>query len=325
MMVSVKQSIVAYWQRYWLQFLRSRHPTETGRIRIRHQRLYILPTLYGLGFALIALTMLIGALNYQLSLGFFFSFLLIGIGHAILLRSYANLLGLQLSAGNAVGVFAGENVYFPITLHNEKVQARYGVQLHTMSQEPVDCHIEGLTHQLVALPINTLRRGKLKIPRLTISSRMPMGLFRCWTYVNLDSEVLIYPQPELNPPPLPEQGNISQGRKKLLSGNDDFAGLREFQRGDARHDIAWKQSARSEKILVRQQQSTQGATLWLSWDDIEGLALEAKLSRLTAWVLQAQALNRPYGLALPTLAISPGHGQDHLQRCLCALAEYADS
>lgn len=323
-MASLKQSISTFFQRYWLNFLRSRHASETGRVRIRHQRLYILPTVYGLGFAMVALTMLIGALNYQLSLGFFFAFLLIGIGHAILLRSYANLLGLQLSAGNAVEVFAGENVYFPIALHNEKVQARYGIELQTTDQDTVQAHIEGLDHQLIALPVQTLRRGKLKLPRLTISSRMPMGLFRCWTYVNLSSEVLIYPPPELNPPPLPEHGNISQGKKKALGGNDDFAGLREFQRGDARHDIAWKQSARSETILVRQQQSAQGATLWLSWDDINGLTLEAKLSRLTAWVLQAQALNRPYGLALPALSIAPSHGQDHLQRCLRALAEYAD-
>ncbi|QLG87412.1 DUF58 domain-containing protein [Chitinibacter bivalviorum] len=307
--------------RYWQQFLAKRHPSESGKIRLRHQRLYIVPTVYGLGFAMVAIIMLVGAINYQLSLGFFFAFLLIGIAHAILLRTYANLLGLEVSSGPAVSVYAGENAYFPITLHNERSQARFGIILSSKGEPEQFCaQVSGQDHAIITLGIASHQRGKLKLPRLQVASTMPLGLFRCWTYVDLANEVLIYPQPELNPPPFPELGQLSDGKKKRTQGNDDFAGLRNFQRGDAMHDIAWKQSARTDNILVKLQQSPVGSTLWLNFDELTGLSLEAKLSRLTAWLLQAEAISRPYGLALPQQKIPPALGHDHLHRCLMALA-----
>ncbi|WP_373975215.1 DUF58 domain-containing protein [Chitinibacter sp. SCUT-21] len=318
-MMSLPLAIQARYQRW----IAERHPPESGRLRVRHQRLYIVPSLYGFGFALIALTMLVGALNYQVSLGFFFAFLLIGIAHAILLRTYANLLGVHISCGSAVSVFAGENIYFPLTLHNDKKQSRFGLTLSSeLSPNAVMCDIAGLDHVIVQLPVITRQRGRLKIPRLTLKSTAPIGFFRCWTYLQFDYQALVYPQPESDPPPFPEQGLLSDGKKMTHSGNDDFVGLREFQRGDALHDIAWKQSARTEQILIRQHQSPIGATLWLNFDEISHLGTEAKLSRLCAWILQAEAANRPYGLALPTQKIAPNVGGDHLHRCLRALAEH---
>ncbi|WP_410498769.1 DUF58 domain-containing protein [Chitinibacter sp. S2-10] len=308
---------------YWHGFIDRRHPRETGQTRIRHQRLYIFPTVYGLGFVLIALLLLIGALNYRLSMGFFFAFLLIGIAHAVLLRSYANLLGLQVSTNAATPVFAGEMAYFPILLHNNKRQPRPGILLRAREQnESARCDLQGQSHQLVLLPVQSRQRGKLALPRLTISSSMPLGFFHCWTYVTFDNSVLIYPHVEFNPPPLPEQGLSGDGKKMAHIGNEDFAGLREFQRGDARRDIAWKQSARTGQVLIRQHQTPLGASFWLDFDQLHGLSVEARLSRLTAWILQAEAISRPYGLALPQLKIPPGMGHAHLHRCLVALAEY---
>ncbi|WP_348945354.1 DUF58 domain-containing protein [Chitinibacter sp. FCG-7] len=319
----IPAALLSFWRPYWQRFLARRHPVESGKVRIRHQRLYILPTLYGLGFGMIFITMLVGALNYQLSLGFFFAFLLLGIAHAILLRTYANLLGLQLSCGTPIPVFAGENAYFPLTLLNEKRQPRFGVTIQARQQaESASTHIPGQDHQLLALPVQTRLRGVLALPRLTISSTMPLGFFRCWTYLVLDGVALVYPQPEPDPPPLPDHGTLSDGKKMQASGNEDFAGLREFQRGDALHDIAWKQSARTEQILIRQHQSPIGATLWLNFDELAGLPVEVRLSRLTAWILQAESTQRPYGLALPAQQFPPALGHDHLHRCLSALAQY---
>ena len=60
------------WQRsrigQWLQWLRHRHAPEPGTIVLGQRRIYILPTRQGLGFALALLVMLIGAINYNLSL-----------------------------------------------------------------------------------------------------------------------------------------------------------------------------------------------------------------------------------------------------------------
>ena len=50
------------------------------------------------------------------------------------------------------------------------------------------------------------------------------------------------------------------------------------------------------------------------------LGTEARLSRLCAWVLQADRLGLNYGLRLPGLEIKPGSGEAHKRQCLEALA-----
>ena len=47
---------------------------------------------------------------------------------------------------------------------------------------------------------------------------------------------------------------------------------------------------------------------------------EHKLSRLCAWVVNADKQNVDYGLRLPGLEIKPGRGEAHKKRCLEALA-----
>lgn len=309
----------------WLRFIDNRHPPSVGRQRIRHQRLYILPTWYGLAYIITILTLLVGSLNYQLSLGFFFAFLLIGVAHAVMLRSYANLLGMELSTNSTQAVFAGENAHFPITLHNLKPQTRAGLEINTGNGEDAYvAQVEGLDHQIVSLAIPTLRRGRLKLPRIRIDSTQPMGFFRCWTYLNLQQETLVYPAPEKDAPPLPAHLHGQDGKEFSLVGNEDFYGLRPFQRGDARHDIAWKHSAHGESLLIRQYQSPLGQSLWLNWDEMGELNNEQRLSRLAAWIIAANDEQRPYGLKLGQQEFPPALGSEHQANCLQALALYGE-
>ena len=309
----------------WLKFIDNRHPLSKGRQRIRHQRLYIFPTWYGLAYIVTVLTLLIGSLNYQLSLGFFFAFLLIGIAHAVLLRSYANLLGLEISTSSTEAVFAGENALFPINLHNIKQQPRSGIEIRsTQGEDAFIAQIQGLDHFIAALAIPSVQRGRLQLPRLRIDSTQPLGLFRCWTYLNLEQDTIVYPTPEKDAPPLPEHLHGQDGKEYSLMGNDDFYGLRQFQRGDARHDIAWKQSAHGENLLIRQYQSPLGKSLWLNADEMHGLQTEQRLSRLAAWIIAAQDQQRPYGLKLGTQEFPPALGSEHQTQCLQALALFGE-
>ncbi|MGL6041276.1 MAG: DUF58 domain-containing protein, partial [Deefgea sp.] len=157
-----------------------------------------------------------------------------------------------------------------------------------------------------------------------IDSTQPLGLFRCWTYLNLQQEALIYPAPEKEAPPLPEHLHGQDGKEYSPIGNDDFYGLRLFQRGDARHDIAWKQSAHGENLLIRQYQSPLGKSLWLNWDEMTELQPEQRLSRLAAWILAAQDQQRPYGLKLGQHEFAPALGTEHQTQCLQALALFGE-
>ncbi|MDD2546765.1 MAG: DUF58 domain-containing protein, partial [Burkholderiaceae bacterium] len=60
--------------------------------------------------------------------------------------------------------------------------------------------------------------------------------------------------------------------------------------------------------------------LWLDLARTGLSGKEAQLSRLTAWVLQADAAGGPYGLRLPGREMPPGTGPTHRRACLEALA-----
>jgi uncharacterized protein (DUF58 family) len=63
--------------------------------------------------------------------------------------------------------------------------------------------------------------------------------------------------------------------------------------------------------------------LWLDWRDTQGRDPEARLSRLTAWILAAERLGQPYGLRLAGKEIVPSLGAAHRQACLQALAGFS--
>ena len=67
-------------------------------------------------------------------------------------------------------------------------------------------------------------------------------------------------------------------------------------------------------------QAMQRLELWLDQAATGSAHTEHQLSRLCAWVLQADKLGLDYGLRLSATTIQPSHGEAHKRRCLEALA-----
>ena len=128
----------------------------------------------------------------------------------------------------------------------------------------------------------------------------PLGLFRAWSYVEPDAQGLVYPKPERSPLPAP-QAEVEGGATQLLArGNDDFAGLRSYQRSDSPRHVAWKAAARTGELLTKQFSGEAALQLWLDWQALpRDLHTEARLSRLAGWVLAAERGGARYGLRLP--------------------------
>ena len=73
-------------------------------------------------------------------------------------------------------------------------------------------------------------------------------------------------------------------------------------------------------LLVRDAERRIDDALVLDHSALKGLDGEARLRRLTAWVLAAEAAQREYTLHLPDQSIGPGLGGAHRHACLRALA-----
>lgn len=85
---------------------------ERGTVVLGHRRVYIVPTRLGWMFGATLGLLLVGAINYALSLGFVLTFLLAGLGLAGMVHTTRNLARLAISAGRVEPVFAGESAQF---------------------------------------------------------------------------------------------------------------------------------------------------------------------------------------------------------------------
>ncbi len=318
--LSLRQRLRRWWQ------LRAA-PSD---IHVMTQRnVYILPTRAGLMFALTVLTLLLASINYQLNLGYLLTFLLAGSGVVSMHWTHNTLRGLRLHLKPVAAVFAGGQALLEVVLTAPAAdrQPRYGIGLavNTATDDRlswVDVPTGGqVTTQLSS---SVTERGLQALPRLTIQTRFPLGLFRAWTIWRPTATVLAYPRPESDAPELPMASGGSGAVQSRNSGDSEIDGIRTYRRGDPMKNIVWRKAAKmldaGGELLSRDSVAQGLKTVWLDWQMCAPLAAEHRLSRLAAWVIEADRLGLRYGLRLPSGSLGPDHGDQHRRACLVALA-----
>lgn len=299
-------------------------PPEPTPIVLGQRRIYVLPTRAGLAYAMCLLVMLLGAINYTLSLGYALTFLLVGLGVVAILHAFANLLGLNITLGRIEPTFAKATAVFQLILHNNRDEERSVIRLSLPGQPPVAVDVPPRDGIIARLPLPAPRRGWLTMPRVTIETTHPLGLIRAWSYCAPDLRCLVYPEPAASAPPLPYDDGDAGGRIASSRGSDDFSGLRGYQAADPPRHVAWKIAARrgaESPLLTKQFAGSSAAAIWLDWNHLPaGIDGEERLSILTRWVLDAERQNLAWGLRLPEKVLPVARGSHHLHACLRALA-----
>lgn len=274
--------------------------------------------------------MLLTSLNYNVSLGFLLTFLLAGVMASAMWQTHRNLVDLEVRGAVGEPVFAGRAVNVSVALANATAWARVGVETGARDAASAESSLDAHDGTLTALSFGAQPRGWFRLPRLTVSTRFPLGLFRAWSYADAPLTLLVYPEPEAAAPPLPaafapDPGEADDPRVARPRPDEAADQLRPYRPGDPLRSIAWKHSARLDTWLARSGQQVRHAQCVLAWDALPPpMEAEARLSRLCAWVLaaeQAPAGEAPeYTLVLPGLAIGPARGPAHRDACLRALA-----
>ncbi len=294
---------------------------ERGTIVLVQRRVFILPTRQGLLYAGVILLMLTGSVNYDLSLGFILAFLLGAAGIQTMLHTFRNLAHLRISAGRVQPVFAGETAQFQLQIHNNTRADRFsiGVTGNQITADYIDVPADNTV--MAQVPVTAGQRGWLRPGRMTLFTRFPVGLFRAWSYAEPDVRCLVYPAPATPGLPLPAVVAGDGEGGMAGQGHDEFSGLRPYRPGDSPRHIAWKAVARDDTLLTKQFAGRADAELWLAWDVLPPtLNTEQRLSHLTRWVIEADALGMAYGLRLPGTTLSLSSGPTHRNDCLHALA-----
>jgi uncharacterized protein (DUF58 family) len=304
---------------------------EPGEVFLNQRRVFIVPTHPGLLFCAMLIALFIGSVNYNLSLGFGFTFLIGACALIDMHLTFRNLAHLHLKAGRAAPVFAGEKAQFELHLINRRKHHRYAIWLDFVGeglpelQQPAD--IAPHATQTVVLSTQATERGWLAAPRVRLQTRFPLGLLRAWSYWQPDLKALVYPFPEDDGPPLPSSANEKEDGQGH-AGHDDFAGIRGYQAGDSLQRLAWRQIAKLDvdqggTLVTKYFEGGGTAEVALDFEQLpRSMDIELKLSRMTRWVIEAEARGLPYAFRLRETRLAPALGPAHQEACLRALALY---
>jgi uncharacterized protein (DUF58 family) len=324
------QTAMSLRHRFSLKRFFSGEGPESGPIFLAQRRVYILPSKMGIYFASMLLVMLLGAVNYNNSLAYMLVFLLASVFFIAILHTYRNLLHLRIDVGHTAAVFCGDSAQVPILLNNRHNASRYAIKLclgkfagkkslaHTHPH--ITCDVPADQKQRTLVPLATTQRGLHDVPRLTLETGFPLGLFRAWAYAQRNVQYLVYPAPDQHHKLSDEPSYQPSMEGDRGHGADDFVGLRNYHAGDSLRHIHWKTVARGQGMYSKQFGGDRAIEACLDWDSLPTLDTEARLSRLSRWVLDASAGQLRYGLRLPGTQIPLGSGAAHQHRCLQALA-----
>ncbi|WP_245752796.1 DUF58 domain-containing protein [Methylophaga sulfidovorans] len=299
-----------------------------------------MPSAYGYAYVVLLLVMLLGAINYNNSLGHLLCFLLVGLGQVAMHHSHRNIKNLSLTVTALDSVFNGQSAQFRLTTSNTKPHASYQLEVrHKISSKKsrwpfikryhslqlLDV-VDGNSNHTSTLTIPTQKRGWQPLNTLSLTSSYPLGLFQCWTLFDTPAQVLVYPQAKGQKPlPISAQAGQESHQYEQL-GEDEFAGLRSYREGEALHRVAWKAMARDDQMRSKQFSSPQGRELLFRWEDVADINdTEQKLSQLCQWICQAEQQGDRYGLILPNAELTASHGPSHQHHCLKLLALFDEN
>ncbi|WP_417697472.1 DUF58 domain-containing protein [Psychromonas sp.] len=306
-------------QKRFFKWVDKRNPM-AKEVLLNRKNLYIFPSLTGLClFALSFILWLLGT-SYQNNLVLALSYLLLSLMIVAIFHTYANLAGLTIKILGVKPVFVNDIAHFSLQLSGHRHRNYENLMVRWRQGEPACFDLQGGQILSVQIPLLANKRGILRPGKLLIESAFPLGVIRCWTWVNLQTSAVVFPQPIKGPFPTQlsrgetgEQGSGGQG-------TDDFDGLRVYRAGDPIKHIAWKHYAREQGLYSKQYTAQLQRDCWLNWDEFSLYQGEQRLSALCYWALHFESIQQPYGLSLPNKQIKPNIGEQHRLNVLTSLA-----
>lgn len=183
-----------------------------------------------------------------------------------------------------------------------------------------------------------LRRGVLALGELTIESSFPFGLLRKSLHFRFDKPDRVLVRPAALPvrPGLLCEAALDAGEGEspvdALGRSEEFFGLREYVPGDSLRSIAWKPTARTGTVVIRETAAHAPARLWVvalppenpPADEMEAALTETMYTMAASLLAQAGVERLEVGLivasrASPTV-IPPRSGAGRIGELLDALA-----
>ncbi|PWQ96232.1 DUF58 domain-containing protein [Leucothrix arctica] len=315
------------WSGEWVfnfdQWVNKRLP-KAAEVTLTQRKIFILPSRVSLALIVMIILLFLLGINFQNSLVYVVCFWLIGLLVINIFYCYRNLAGLTVKAVAAEPCFAGEKMVLELEVSRPLKQRKSAIFFGWRNEDLVEVNLLDQQSTRIKLSHSTKERGRFSPPRIDVFTRYPTGLATAWSYITMDVEGIVYPEPI-------EQTNQADNRNvedeaengvEILNGSNDFAGVREYQAGDSPKHIHWGQYAKTGDLYTKSFVDYEGQELWLDWDSLNINGVELRLSHLSSMVLSFHEQQRQFGLRIPGAVLQPGSGETHKVLCLTALALY---
>jgi uncharacterized protein (DUF58 family) len=206
-----------------------------------------------------------------------------------------------------------------------RVKTAKSHQPFTLEPEPYFFFIPsgGFIEKPVMLTAN--KRGPLKISACQLATRFPFGFFYKTKTIPLKLETVIFPA--IHPVKLPQQSDAGQEGDGILQRcGDELHAIREFQPGDSLSSVHWKSSAKTGKLRVKEFQSQNSYTIFLTLTDpttnqpVQTGILEERISEAASLIYHL--IQRGHEVSLKTEESQSPHGNSeaHLLDLMRVLA-----
>lgn len=314
---------VALRRRFRQRFARwlARRIPPARRVTLDQRRIFIFPSRVGFFFFACLGVMLLAAVNYENNMSYALTFLLATLFVIAILHSYANLSGLTLRGLAAGEGFPGQTVPFTVELRCSNRRGHHALWLgFEAAPRAALLSVAPGGAGAATLYARAPERGPFRPGRLRVESSYPLGLLRCWTWVDLDLEGLAYPRPR--PYPEPAGGAAGAPGARPRGGDEEFFGLRDYRPGDRPRQVYWKGLARGQALQSKYYSEPATALAWLDWEAFPGAGAERRLSYLCQQCLDLHRRGARFGLRLPGEQLAAAAGEVQRDRVLRALARF---
>ncbi|NVK30165.1 MAG: hypothetical protein HWE20_04135 [Gammaproteobacteria bacterium] len=298
--------------------LNNRFPAvQEGRVAFR--QVFILPTRFGLFWLFAAFVVWLTGTNFGNGVLLLVSYLLVSLWVSAMFSTFYNLYGLRYRVAHAQHCEAGADAALTLSFVDQR--AHYDVALLSPAGRAVATSLQPNQPATARVDVHLPTRGVHKPPRLILQTIQPFGLFRAWSRLNLDIELLAWPRAVFFAAQQGHSAESQQTEGSVLS--DDIDGVRAWQQGLPLRAMRWDRylvSGQLTQLDFARHSSSDDHTISLG--DYAHLDLESALSAMAERVVKMDQACLAYALVLGQQTIGPALGPEHSLRCREALARY---
>ncbi|MDC1175416.1 DUF58 domain-containing protein, partial [Bacteriovoracaceae bacterium] len=221
----------------------------------RRERIFIIPTSYGLYYLSIIFILFLISLSYGHSLAFSTTFIFVSI---ILVSAYYtnyNLSGLTVS--KVIQKYESSDLKFKtyIQIKNDANKVRFDIEGKVLNLSSLKSTTIGQRDtDSIYIDFSQLKPGLYHLDKVRINTSFPFGLFRSWKNFKTDAEIIVLPSISNSVAMINTFTNSLNSKKEEVKreGVDDFEGHSAYRFGDSWKNIDWKAYSRQHGLVKKE-------------------------------------------------------------------------